>query len=143
MESTPKFEEAPDPDKGGTPGPLEKELDEVLELDRIHDIQQLKLEILKLRSMQDVLNDLFRSGAVETSSTLDEVLQALATYESPEPPRKKAAENLHAAMKQYEEELNGPDAGKFFIELTKRHKKLMNELIEKIEPEKPKSDKKT
>lgn len=116
---------------------MENEFYEMLEVDRIHDIQNLKLEILKLRSMQDVLDDLSRSGAIKLSSTLDEVLRELATYKSPEPPRKKAAEDLRAALEQYEEELGKPDVGTFFTELTKRHNKLMKELIEKIKPEKP------
>ncbi len=137
MERTPKFEGVPDPDKGGAPGRLENEFYGMLEVDRIHDIQNLKLEILKLRSMQDVLDDLSRSGAIKLSSTLDEVLRELATYKSPEPPRKKAAEDLRAALEQYEEELGKPDVGTFFTELTKRHNKLMKELIEKIKPEKP------
>ncbi|MDO8585265.1 MAG: hypothetical protein Q7R85_04090 [bacterium] len=140
MEGNPTFEGAPDPDKGGTPGEMEKEFYEMLERDRIHKIQELKLEISKIRGMQDVLNDLFKSGKSETSATFDELLNGLATYQSPEPPRKAAARDLRGALNEYKGKLPNTTAGEFFAWLTERHNELMEELIKTIKPEEQAED---
>lgn len=127
-----KFEGTPDPDKGGTPDELEKEFYGGLEREHA---QEVRLEVSKLRAMQSVVRELLASGACAPASTFDEVLRALARYESPEPPRKTAAKELCGALRQQQGKLPNKTAGELLAWLTEYHDNLMSELAKTEKPE--------
>ncbi|GEM_PF-5465633 len=132
MEGKPKFEGAPDPDKASAPGEVEKEFYGMLEGEHI---QEVRLEISKIRGMQSVVNELFTSGKCKASSTFDELLKELVLYESPEPPRKTAAKELRGALRQYQGKLPNKTVGELLAWLTEYHDKLMDELAKTEKPE--------